>query len=152
MKVTGNKSLSSFIKLFLQIILIIGATIYVLLPILLKAYIYYINPELNYVRALILLYISGLPAIVIVNEFIHMFESLKKDNPFVKENVQSLRLISICSFIIAIEYAIGIFAVTNSIFGIIVVGVFVIAWLGSYVLAELWKKAIYYKEENDLTI
>lgn len=152
MKVTGNKSLSSFIKLFLQIILIMGSAIYVLLPILLRAYIYYINPELNYIYALILLYISGIPAIIIVNEFIHMFGSLKKDNPFIKENVQSLRRISICSFIIAIEYAIGIFVVTNSIFGIIVVGVFVIAWLGSYVLAELWQKAIYYKEENDLTI
>ena len=55
MKVTGNKSLSSFIKLFLQIILVIGSTIYVLLPILLKAYIHYINPELNYIFALILL-------------------------------------------------------------------------------------------------
>lgn len=152
MKVTGNKSLSSLIKLFLQIVLIMGSAIYIFLPLLLKAYIYYVNQQLNYIRALVLLYVSGIPAIIIVNEFIHMFDTLKKDNPFIKENVRSLKRISICSLIIAMEYAVGIFIVTNSIFTIIIIGVFVIAWLGSYVLAELLQKAIYYKEENDLTI
>ena len=46
----------------------------------------------------------------------------------------------------------GMFLVTNSIFGIIIVGVFIIAWLGLYILAELLQKAIEYKEENELTI
>lgn len=152
MKVTGNKSLSSMIKLFLQMILVIGVTIYITLPILLKNYIHYINSSLEYTSALILLYTSGLPAIIVVNELIHMFNTIKQDNPFIKQNVKSLKCISICSFIIAVEYTIGIFLVTNSIFAIIIIGAFVIAWLGSYVLSELLQEAIYYKEENDLTI
>lgn len=40
----------------------------------------------------------------------------------------------------------------NPIFALVVIGMFVIAWLGTYVLAELLQKAIFYKEENDLTI
>lgn len=152
MKVTGKNSISGLIKIFLQVLIIVGGIILILLPILLQKYIEYINPMLNYYPSLILLYISGIPAIIIVYEFVQLFETLKEDNPFIEKNVKSLKISSICSLIIAIEYAIAIFIVTNSIFGIIIVGVFIIAWLGLYILAELLQKAIEYKEENDLTI
>lgn len=152
MKVTGKKSISSLIKIFLQILICTGIVVLILLPLLLKEYIQYINPILDYYPALILLYVSGIPAIVIVYEFIKLFGSLKEDNPFIARNVKALKISSICSFIIAIEYTLGMFLVTNSIFGIIIVGVFIIAWLGLYILSELLQKAIEYKEENDLTI
>lgn len=152
MKVTGKNSISGLIKIFLQIIIAIGGIVLILLPLLLQKYIEYINPTLNYYPALILLYASGIPAIIIVYEFIKLFETLKEDNPFIERNVKSLKVSSICSAIIAIEYAIGIFVVTNSIFAIVIVGVFIIAWLGLYILVELLQKAIVYKEENDLTI
>ena len=115
-------------------------------------YIKYINIRLQYIPALVLLYISGLPAIIIVAKLIELFNSIKKDNPFIRKNVDALKTISVCSLIISIEYIIGIFVVTHSIFAIIVVEMFVIAWLGSYVLAELLQEAISFKEENDLTI
>ncbi len=152
MKVTGNKSISSLIKIFLQVLIGIGAIVLILLPLLLQKYIQYINPTLDYYPALLLLYVSGIPAIIIVYEFIKLFGSLKADNPFVENNVKSLKISSLCSVIIAIEYGVGMFLVTNSIFGIIIVGVFIIAWLGLYILSELLQKAIEYKEENDLTI
>ena len=41
---------------------------------------------------------------------------------------------------------------TRAIFSIVAVGVFTVAWLGLYILSELLKQAIEYKEENDLTI
>lgn len=152
MKVTGKKSISSLIKVFLQILIVIGIIVVILLPLLLQKYIQYINPVLEYYPALILLYVSSIPAIIIVYEFIKLFGSLKDDNPFIESNVKALKISSICSFIIAIEYGAGMFLVTNSIFGIIIVGVFIIAWLGLYILSELLQKAIEYKEENDLTI
>lgn len=152
MKVTGKKSISSLIKIFLQVLIGIGLIVLILLPLLLQKYIQYINPTLDYYSALILLYVSGVPAIIIVYEFIKLFSSLKEDNPFVASNVKALRISSICSIVIAIEYGVGMFLVTNSIFGIIIVGVFIIAWLGLYILSELLQKAIEYKEENDLTI
>ena len=152
MKVTGKKSISSLIKKFLQILICTGIIVLILLPLLLKKYIQYINPVLDYYSALVLLYVSGVPAIIIVYEFIKLFRSLKEDNPFIENNVKALKVSSICSLIIAIEYGGGIFLVTNSIFGIIIIGVFIIAWLGLYILSELLQKAIKYKEENDLTI
>ena len=98
-----------------------------------------------------LLYASGVPALVIVNRFIHIFDTLKLSTPFIKKNVIDLKTISICSLIIAIEYVIGLIII-KSIFAMVVIGVFVIACLGLYILSELLKQAIEYKEENDLTI
>lgn len=152
MKVEGKNSISSLIKLLLQILLVFGCIVYVFLPLCLKTYIEWINPSLNYYPTLILLYISGLPVIIIVLKLISLFNTIKQENPFVMENVKSLKTISICSLIIAIEFIFGFFIVTTSIFGLVVMGVFIIIWLGSYVLAELLAKAVHYKEENDLTI
>ena len=73
------------------------------------------------------------------------------DNPFILENVKCLRVVSLCSLIISIIYIVGMFFIV-SVFEIIAIAIFIIAWLGTYVLAELLEKAIEYKEENDLTI
>ena len=151
MKVTGKNSLSNFIEICLKIIFILGIIIYILLPFLLKKYVEIFNPVLKYNAALVILYVSGIPALIIVQEFIKMFGTLKQDNPFVMENVKHLKVVSICSLIISIEYIIGIFFIV-SIFEIIFIAVFIIAWLGTYILSELLRKAIEYKEENELTI
>lgn len=151
MKVTGKKSLSTFIEICLKIIFVVGILIYITLPLLLNWYIDIFNPILNYTAALIILYASGIPALIIVYKFIKIFKTLRLDNPFTLENVRHLNVISICSLIIAIEYAIGIFFIV-SIFEVILIAVFIIIWLGAYILAELLRKAVEYKEENDLTI
>ena len=143
MKVTGKKSLSTLIEICLKIIFVVGILIYITLPLLLNWYIDIFNP--------ILLYASGIPALIIVYKFIKIFKTLRLDNPFTLENVRHLNVISICSLIIAIEYAIGIFFIV-SIFEVILIAVFIIIWLGAYILAELLRKAVEYKEENDLTI
>lgn len=151
MKITGKKSLSNAINNGLRILFIIGILVIVLLPIWLKYYCIYLNPSLNYNTALIILYLSGIPGLIIVWEFVKMFGTLKNNNPFVKENVKVLKVCSLCSFIILIEYLIGIFFI-RAMFPIVAVVIFAVAWLGLYILSELLKQAIKYKEENDLTI
>ncbi len=151
MKIIGKNSLSNIIKICLQIVFAIGIIIMIFLPFLFKWYTLNINGTLPYIPSLILLYISGVPALIIVWKFIEMFKSLKEENPFIMSNVKNLKIVSICSLIIAIEYLIGLFFV-KSIFSIVVIGVFTIAWLGLYILSELLKQAIQYKEENELTI
>lgn len=151
MKVTGKNSLSNFIEVCLKIVLVLGIIIYITLPFLLNKYVEFFNPELNYNAVLVILYTSGIPAIIIVYEFIKIFQTLKKDNPFVLENVKCFKIVSICSLIISIIYIVGIFFIF-SFFEIIAIAIFIIAWLGTYVLSELLRKAIEYKEENDLTI
>ncbi len=151
MKIIGKGSLSNLIKICLQVIFGIGIIIMIFLPFLFKWYTLNINGTLPYIPSLILLYISGVPALVIVWKFIEIFKTLKEENPFIMSNVKNLKIVSICSLIIAIEYLIGLFFV-KSIFSIVVIGVFTIAWLGLYILSELLKQAIQYKEENELTI
>lgn len=151
MKVTGKKSLSNFIEIGLKIIFVVGIIIYLTLPILLNKYVEIFNPILNYTVALVVLYISGIPALIIIYAFIKMFETLKNDNPFVRENVTYLKIVSVCSLLISIIYIIGMFFIV-SIFEIVAIAIFIIAFLGTYVLAELLRRAIEYKEENDLTI
>jgi len=151
MKITGKNSLSNIIEICLKILLVIGTLVIIFLPYLLKAYVQIFNPILDYNAALIILYVSGIPALIIVYKFIKIFGTLRQDNPFILENVQYLNVISICSLIIAIEYIIGLFFII-SVFEIILIAVFIIAWLGAYILSELLRKAVEYKEENELTI
>lgn len=151
MKITGKNSLSDIIAICLKLLFGVGILVILLLPWWLKMYVDIFNPVLNYPIALIILYVSGIPAMIIVYKFIKIFGTLKQDNPFTMENVKALKVISLCSLIISIEYIIGLFFII-SVFEIILIGVFIIAWLGGYILSELLRKAIEYKEENELTI
>lgn len=151
MKVTGKKSLGKLIEICLKLIMIIGIIIVLGLPYFLQKYAEWMHPQMNYYPSLAILYASGIPALIIVYQFIKIFHTLGENNPFSVENVKHLKIISICSFIIMIEFMIGIFFIT-SIFAIVIIGVFAVAWLGGYILSELLKQAIEYKEENELTI
>lgn len=153
MEVLGEKSISKWVKLGLQILFGFGVVVYAFLPWVVEWYIKIVGADFgsSYGFVLATLYISGIPAIAIVYQFIHLFDSLKKEQPFQNKNIQYLRIASWCSLAIAIEYCLGSF-IFKSIFTIIIAGVFFIAWLGLYILAELFKQAVEFKEENDLTI
>lgn len=151
MKITGKNSLSAIIGVCIKIVFVIGIIVTATLPFLLTKYVEIFNPILNYYAALIILYAASVPALTIVYQFIKIFGTLKQDNPFIMENVKSLKIISTCSLVIAIEFTIGIFFIV-SVFEIILIIVFIVIWLGIYILAELLRKAIEYKEENELTI
>lgn len=153
MKITGNNSISNFIKVVLQIVFVFGIAVVIFLPWVVDYYFKIIrgNSYDYYYNFLIMLYISGIPMLIIVFEFIKLFDSLKKEEPFVIENAKHLKVASICSSIISIEYVVGVF-VFRSIFTLIITGIFLIAWLGLYILSELFKQAVKFKEENELTI
>lgn len=153
MKITGKKSISNYIKILLQIIFIFGILVIAFLPVVVKYYIQILRLDLTelYIPCLILLYGSGIPMLVIVKQFINLFNTLSANTPFIMQNAKHLKIASICSGIIALEYVIGIY-VFQSIFTLIIVGIFLIAWIGLYILSELFKQAVQFKEENDLTI
>lgn len=152
MKITGKDSISNYIKLFLQGVFIFGSIVVIVLP---WAVDYYFKIRGNsydfYWSFLIMLYISGIPMLTIVFQFIKLFDSLKRETPFIEENAKYLKVSSICSGIIALEYVVGIF-VFKSVFTLIITGIFLVAWLGLYIVSELFKQAVQFKEENELTI
>ena len=105
----------------------------------------------NYYSLCVVLFLSGIFAILIVQQLRRMFKTVIDDDCFIHENVKSLEKMSSYSFFIAVITACRLFIfITPSIF--IIILVFVIAGLFSKVLAGVFDKAVTYKLENDLTI
>ena len=105
----------------------------------------------NYYSLCLLLFLSGIFAVLILQQLRKMFCTVINDDCFIRENVESLNKMSIYSFFIAVITTCRLFLyLTPSVF--IVILVFVIAGLFSRVLAKVFDKAVTYKLENDLTI
>ena len=114
---------------------------------------------------IIFIYLSSIPALVMLYEFIKIFSSLEKENVFNKKIANRFLVCSICSIIIGIIYGIDVFTEISKIstfeystiivylfFSIITAMIFLILGIGLIVLREIYKTAIKNKEENDLTI
>lgn len=113
---------------------------------------FHINNEKQvYYYILVVLYIAGACAIVVLNELRKIFKTCSLENPFISENVRSLRIISCMSLIITGLFFTKIFVI-NSFFTMIVVFIFLLATLFCYVLSVLFENAVIYKAENELTI
>lgn len=105
----------------------------------------------NYYSLLVVFSLSGVFAALIIRELRKMFRTVLNNDCFIPENVKSLEKMSTYSFFIAVITACRLFIyITPAVFVIILV--FVIAGLFSKVLAQVFDKAVAYKQENDLTI
>ena len=105
----------------------------------------------NYYSLLVVFFLSGIFAVLIIYELRKMFRSVLNDDCFIMENVTSLEKMSTYSFFIAVIMACRLFIyITPAV--LIIILVFVIAGLFSKVLAQVFDKAVNYKLENDLTI
>lgn len=141
-----------FTKLLLDFMFYAGIVVIVTLPLSIKFYGRYNNYFAeNYASMCLLLFLSGIFAVLILQQLRNMFRSVLNDDCFIRENVESLNKMSIYSFFIAVITACRLFLyLTPAVF--IVILVFVIAGLFSRVLAKVFDKAVAYKLENDLTI
>ena len=105
----------------------------------------------NYIAALVIYFVLGVLAVLLLNELRRIFGTVLEENCFVNENVISLRRMGNLSFLIALLSIVrGVVYMTMAI--IVVILVFVIAGLFSKVLAYVFEEAVRFKEENDLTI
>ena len=66
MKITGKKSLGSFIEICLKILIVIGIIIVLGLPFFLQKYAEWMHPQIEYYPTLAISYASGIPALVII--------------------------------------------------------------------------------------
>lgn len=94
---------------------------------------------------------SGLCCTYILYNLKQMFKSLLVGNPFVDKNVCHLRKIAVACFIIAIIYVSKCFFLFTYATAIII-AIFVVGSLFCLTLKDLFKQAINYKTENELTI
>lgn len=150
MKIVGKKGLGNILKIILQICFWGGITFLITLPIILK--------RISIFE--IMLYLNGITMLVIVKQFIELFNSLKIEKPFCENTVKKMNTASIASVIMTVLFFIETiykFALDNSDIKINCILVFMtILFLGVaialYILAELFRQATEYKSENDLTI
>ena len=148
----NNQSLTRFTKYLLDFMYYAGILVTLTLPFSIKFYGKYNSYfRENYFSLLVVLFLSGIFAVLIIHELRKMFRTVLNDNCFITENVKSLERMSIYSFFIAVITACRLFIyITPAV--LITILVFVIAGLFSKVLAQVFDKAVQYKLENDLTI
>ncbi len=104
-----------------------------------------------YLPFCIIFFIAGVFALIIVWELRTIFKTVIKEDPFVRENVRSLKRMGVSSFCIALMMLTRLlFVVTPA--ALVLVAVFAIAGLFSFVLSQVFDQAVTYKQENDLTI
>ncbi len=102
-------------------------------------------------ESIIIYFVLGIAAIVILRELRKMFKTVIDNDCFVRENVVSLdKMCKWSFFIVLMSIVRTIVYVTPAM--LVVILVFIIAGLFSKVLSFVFEKAVEYKEENDFTI
>lgn len=148
-----KKGLPAIFKLILQLMFIGGIIIFITLPFCLKWYLEFSESYSSgyFYKSLVILYLSGILALIVLFQSIKLLKNVDKESPFISENLKILNIIGICSLLIAVIYVFAIFVI-KSVFTIILFMTFTILGFMSIILSGIFKKAIEYKEENDLTI
>jgi len=156
MNIKGNKGIGSLLKIFLQICMVIGVLLLVFLYSILKA------NNLNFDLFTIMIYPCGILFLGLIYQFVGLFNSLKENNPFCNDNVIKLNRGMVIAFIIsaliviALCFSIFLYSDYYSFSFNVCVGFICVLFFGVgialYILKELFKEAIVYKEENELTI
>jgi len=152
MKIFGHKGLGAILKCLLQVGFVVGVLILIAMPYLLKL----INESLNWYW--ILVYPSGILSLIIVMVFIKLFDSLKDNDPFNRNNLRLMNVakyasLGISGFIIGeIVLVLTLYQDKNIVFLIFLAILFFGVFIALHILKEIMDQAIIYKEENELTI
>lgn len=154
MKKEYYNALSIVSLVLLSGIIVTGVLVYVNLPTVVDLYIDHSNVEIaqrTYNIMLPVLYCVGVPIIGILAAAWLLMLNVAKGKPFVRANVIFLRVMSLLSLISGLIFILPIFLLT-SIYPIILFVVFVLLAIIGLVFADLFRVAIKYREENELTI
>ena len=149
----NQNKLIKFTSLLLKLMFYLGIPIVLSLPFSLRwsgDYFRLFRPE-YYVLMLIVLLFAGVFALLILHQLNKMIKTVIEHNSFVLQNVVSLKRMGLYSFILSFIFLIKItFRMTPAT--LIIIPTFFIAGLFCFVLAFVFREAIQYKEENELTI
>ncbi len=156
-KVTKEKRLlTKWTKYLLDFMFYCGIIVTATLPLSVKFIIEYF-PEIGngseyfYQESVILYFVLGVAAVVLIRELRKIFKTVLDENCFVMENVTSLKKMGNWSFFIAAVSVVRSI-VWMTIAMLVVILVFVIAGLFSKVLACVFEEAVRYKEDSDFTV
>lgn len=142
-----------FNKYVLDVMYYGGFAVLITLPVTIKLLGKYYSSVItdNFAFMVFVFGVSGILGILIIGQLRKMMKTVIKDSCFVYGNVNSLHKMALMSMGISVMFVFKLFFVPSPATGIIIL-VFFIAALFSQVLANVFEKAVNYKEENDLTI
>ena len=149
-----KKSITHYIsKIAIDILFYSSIVCVVLSPIFSRWLFGWINySDSDYLVAFsVIIFLSGMCCSYILFNLKQMYKSLLVGNPFVDDNVNHLRKIAVSCFLIAIMYVIKCFFMLTFA-TIVIAAVFVVGCMFCLTLKDLFKQAINYKTENELTI
>lgn len=147
-----KRKLTQATKYFLDFMFYCGIAVTVTLPFSIKWIGGYVEAIGEHYGELVMIYfVLGIAALVIIRELRRIFSTVLKEDCFVEENVRSLHKMANWSFFIVVMSVVRSI-VYLTIAMLVVILVFTIAGLFSKVLAFVFEEAVRYKEENDLTI
>ena len=149
-----RENVAVFTKYLLDFMYFSGIIVTVSLPKTVRVvldFFHYENFDGNYYEIVVIYFVLGVLAIMILGELRKMFRTVLNNDCFVRENVVSLQRMGTYSFFIAVVCLLRTFLYMTAAMLVLVL-VFVIAGLFSKVLAFVFDKAVDYKLENDLTI
>lgn len=169
MKVTGKRSISSIIKIFLIILFISCIISMISAPILIKNIQNNLENEksIEIITQITFLYTAAIPALIMILEFEKIFSSFEKEIIFSRKIEKRLKRTSMYCLLIGIIFSLNAlvcnFLTSGNIFEtpfkmmyliiiILMSMIFLILSIGMMVLKNVYKVAIDNKEENDLTI
>ena len=147
-----KKALTAATKYLLDFMFYAGILVTATLPFSVKK-IGEVMPRLieHYEETVIIYFVLGVSACVLLRELRKIFRSVLAENCFVQENVVSLRKMGNWSFFIALMSVVRSIVYMTIAMAVVVL-VFIIAGLFSKVLSYVFQQAVEYKEENDLTV
>ncbi|MCL2852727.1 MAG: DUF2975 domain-containing protein [Defluviitaleaceae bacterium] len=99
----------------------------------------------------IILVASGWCSVYILYQFKLMFKTLIGKEPFVHQNVSCFRKCGVASFLISIIYFVRL-VIGFTIASAIITVIFAMLGLFSLTMKDVFKQAVFYKEENDWTV
>lgn len=148
----SSQRLTVWTKYLLDFMFYAGIVVTATLPFSLKRVgVYQPGIMENYEESVIIYFVLGIAALVLIRELRKIFRTVLEENCFVQENVVSLRKMGNWSFFIALMSVVRSI-VYMTVAMTVVILVFIIAGLFSKVLAYVFEEAVRYKEENDLTV
>lgn len=151
-EIMERMSLAKFTKYILDVMFFGGIALTATLPFTIKflgKYIYHFND--HYGELVLIYFVLGIAAVVIVRELRKIFKTVLNKDCFVSENVVSLNKMCKWSFFIVVMSIVRSIVFLTSAMSVVIL-VFIIAGLFSKVLSNVFEQAIEYKVENDFTI
>lgn len=161
MKNNRYKIMSIFLRFSLEFVFYAGLVLTIAIP-----FVVHYWPEMVYryfwwfyssswisreLFTLSLIELLGVAALIIVRQLVLIFKSVNEDKPFIKQNADRLKRISVCCFSM---FGIFLFKITffYTPLSFLMTVALLIASFAALVFSRLFYLAVEYKSENDLTI